>query len=342
MNGVSFFSVTRRDVDQCQFDAWHSHFAEHAYRECVTLVAPSDFVAWLRADDGVHLADDNDVVRRDPHHDDAHDYDDDGWQSALAEPSAITAKNVSDSFRAALNDAIGQLGGECFVKLNWSAPRDAAWLLGAHGADLKFRSVDEILLALKGSDFIAHDLEHRYELCVDAAAVPGDELPRVLVVLKPWRALKRASEFRCFVYRRRLVAACQRHADSCFRHLVDEKAALLATLEQFFATHVAPQRAYALDSFVCDVYVTSARSVRIVDIAPLGAMTDAVLFTWEELAVVCRDALPAELRVVESQLGIRPSLKAAAGLPYDLTLGAVEACPDVDALVDQLRDLTKL
>jgi hypothetical protein len=335
---MSLLPVTRRDVDLCQFDQWHPHFAAHAFASSVSLVAPSEFVAWLRADDGVHLADDNDVVRRATHIDEAIEYDDDGWQTELAAPLEHDALPACAEFRAQLQSALARLGGVCFVKLNWSAPRDASWLLGAHGADLKFTCVDEILLALKGSDFIAHDLEHRYEHCVDAAAVDAAP-PRVTVVLKPWKALRRAGEFRCFVYRRRLIGVSQRHADSCFRHLVDEKAAILGALTAFFATHVAPQTAYALESFVCDVYVTSARAVRILDIAPLGVMTDSVLFTAEELAALCGADAPPELRIVESQHGIRPSLKSVAGLPYDLTLGAVDACANVDALVDQLRAL---
>lgn len=340
----SFFAVSRRDVDLCQFDAWYTHFATHAYR-CCALVAPSELLQFLEGGDGLRLADDNNVVIRDTYVDEAEDYDDDNWQSELNEPVNDAIDSVlPTTFRDELTDAIAKMGGSCFVKLNWSAPRDAAWLLGVHQAALQFSSVDQILLALKGSDFIAHDLTHRYDHCVDASSASDVAPMRLTIVLKPWRALRTSGEFRCFVFRRQLIAVSQRHADTFFRFLIAEEPALARTIAAFFAEHVATQTQFPLESFVCDVYVTSSGAVRIVDIGPFGRMTDAILFQWDEIGALCHARVAGTVdnelafRIVETEQGIRPSLKSVSALPYDLTLGAIEACDDVDALVDQLRD----
>jgi hypothetical protein len=336
----SFFAVTRRDVDLCAFDAWYTHFATHAYR-CRVLVAPSALQRYLESDDGLRLGDDNNVVRRDTFVDEGEDYDDDDWHTELAQPvdNAVDAVLPAD-FSAELTRVMNEeMDGKCFVKLNWSAPRDAAWLLGAHVAPLQFSSVDQILVALKGSDFIAHDLAHRYDHCVDHATAASTPPPPLILVLKPWRALRAAGEFRCFVFQRRLIAVTQRHGDTFFRFLIAEEPALRQTIGAFFAEHVVTQTQFALESFVCDVYVASSGTVRILDIGPFGRMTDAILFSWDEIAALCQ-APSTELtfRIVETEQGIRPSLKSVAAMPYDLTLGAVEACDDVDALVEQLRD----
>ena len=331
-------AVTCADVDLCQFSQWHLHFANHSFR-CQVIDAPSELLAWLTNDDGLHLADSNDLVQRDTRVDDAQDYDDDGWNDALNESTQIDS--LPTAFKDRLRAALHELGGACFVKLNWSAPRDAAWLIGAHGADFKFTSVDQILMALKGSDFIAHDLQHRYEHCVDTRQDSVRLHPPLQVVLKEWRPLQRSSEFRCFVFQRQLIAMCQRNADTFYEFLPSRSAALAETVRQFVAGTVAPS-AFSLNSFVCDVYVTSANKVKLIDIGPFGVMTDPILFTWSELASRCclqASDTPVLMRVVENELGIRPSLKTVTGLPYDMTLGAVEACRDVDSLVDQLRSL---
>jgi hypothetical protein len=71
-----------------------------------------------------------------------------------------------------------EFGGKAFVKLNWSAPKvrlqqnlgrrvtqhrapcfqDAKWVNFA--GNLRCQSVGDVLLLLKSSDFIAHDLTH--------------------------------------------------------------------------------------------------------------------------------------------------------------------------------------
>ena len=63
-----------------------------------------------------------------------------------------------------LREAIEELGGAVFPKLDWSAPRDAGFL---RAGSLKCETPGDIFLLLKGSDFVAHDLTHAFDACVD-------------------------------------------------------------------------------------------------------------------------------------------------------------------------------
>ena len=55
-----------------------------------------------------------------------------------------------------VTQSIHRLGGAVLPKLNWSAPRDAMWI--APGNSLKCVCPGEVILLLKSSNFIAHDI----------------------------------------------------------------------------------------------------------------------------------------------------------------------------------------
>ena len=102
--------------------------------------------------------------------------------------------------------AIEDLGGEVFPKLNWSSPRDASWITTTN--TLKCHHASDIFLLLKSSDFVAHDLAHAYEDCSDE--VEGQKGVRqrpetVQLVLRKWFDLAPSMEFRCFVRDNKLI-----------------------------------------------------------------------------------------------------------------------------------------
>ena len=55
-----------------------------------------------------------------------------------------------------VTQSIHRLGGAVLPKLNWSAPRDAMWI--APGNSLRCVCPGEVILLLKSSNFVAHDL----------------------------------------------------------------------------------------------------------------------------------------------------------------------------------------
>ena len=61
----------------------------------------------------------------------------------------------------AVSDAIRKFGGSVFPKLNWSAPKDACWMLP--NRDLKCSTLSDILLVMKSSKFVEYDLSGRIQ-----------------------------------------------------------------------------------------------------------------------------------------------------------------------------------
>ena len=84
---------------------------------------------------------------------------------------------------------------DVFIKLNWSAPKDATWV--AFNNNLKCSSLSQLFLLLKSSDFIAHDLTQPYSECDDN--IEGDNYIENIeynLVLRQWIDINPGTEFR--------------------------------------------------------------------------------------------------------------------------------------------------
>ena len=228
------------ELTACSFERWYPSLRKHSIPSTV-LPLTSDFVEYLKAD-GVAVA------WGEP------DDDDDGWgdeevvggsaggAAALYGPASQSLLAAEDDEEAeaqppaprfpeleqAVEAAISKHGGAVLPKLNWSAPTDAAWMLGG---SLRCISPRDVLLLLKSSDRVAHDLCDARRLCdcgaaaeqqqADAASAEraeragsagsaGGADAEWVLVLRKWSALRLSSEFRCFRSGGMLIAACQR------------------------------------------------------------------------------------------------------------------------------------
>lgn len=215
--------------------------------------------------------------------------------------------------------AILQAMDGVFTKLNWSAPRDAAWM--SPDGTLRCSSFNDICLLLKSSDFIAHDLTQAYEHCTDAdeALSTLGNLPFELVI-RPWTDISPSSEFRCFIKHRKLIAISQRHHSSFYDYSTSEKSEAFSRITDFYNARISGR--FVDDSFVFDVCsVRSRHDIRVLDFNPFGRRTDALLFTWEELETVDVNShdfsMSSVLRVVETEAGIQPSAYLSYRLPRD-------------------------
>ncbi len=176
--------------------------------------------------------------------------DDDGGQSPdsheAASAAADEASAASDSrpwaerfpeLHAAMEGAIRRLGGEGVVpKLNWSCPSDATWVNPS--ISLACANAEQVVLMLKSSDRIAHDLELLRRGRGGERGTPGrDEgeeadrtvgpegaaVPPVLALRRWRRDLLPERELRCFVRAGALVGACQRDVSQRFPQLAAEE-----------------------------------------------------------------------------------------------------------------------
>ena len=248
-----------------------------------------------------------------------------------------------------IDAAIAALGGAVLPKLNWSAPKDAVWLSPTGSA--KCTNAEEVLLLLKASDSIAHDVCDAYHCCIDndrgAERPEGADGPHggdMFLTLRRWHELRPAMLFRCFVRSRRLVGACQRDPSQFFPFLRDERSRLVHAIGAFVRERIAPR--FEREHVVVDVYVQQSgdqMKVHLVDFNPAGGSTLPLMFEWEELGYDCSegggvaggqsggeaggaggedcaghddDGGAFELRIVEEEQMVRPGLRL--GVPLDM------------------------
>eukprot|EP00752_Nemacystus_decipiens_P007422 g6635.t1 len=262
-------------VLNCQFSQWQPLF-KHCTPRSVVLDLPEDVVRYLQ-EDGVVLPKGFEMSCGQGVQDDSDDEVD--WGNDDNDDD--DCRPDFPGLHTLLTDAIASLGGAVFPKLNWSCPKDAAWV---NGGSLKCSLPGDVLCLLKSSTFISHDLHHAFDACPDATVSrPGT----FTLVLRKWCNLHPSMLFRCFVRERRLVGVSQRDCTSYYGFLVEEADRLSGLLEDFFAAEVCKK--FPDPDCVADVYVDNRSRVWLLDINPFSAVTDSLLFDWSE------DALAAPL-----------------------------------------------
>ena len=269
--------------------------------------------------------------------------DDDDERGALRFPEV----------EAAAEAAIAELGGVAFCKLNWSAPRDAAWLTGG---SLRCECAGDAFALLAASEFAKHDACRAYARCVDAAEPDAVRCDLVLA-FRAWQDLDPAREFRCFVLDGRLVAACQRKIDAAFDDLAAAAADELGEDDDGDRVLDGVRRKIAalLDSgldlprhCVVDVAVQGARAT-LVDVNVASEDTDPLLFTWPELLDLRATTVAAprpsssafELRVVDADSpAVQPSELSSFRAPLDVA--AIAEAGGLDELLAAMQQQQRL
>lgn len=163
-----------------------------------------------------------------------------------------------------------------FPKLNWSAPKDTAWI--ATNGTLKCSSFSEIVLLLRASDSLVNDLCHAFDSCEDKTA---DRPARFYLALRKWYDLRPEMEFRGFVRRGLLVGVSQREVTGFYPSLLEEREELESSIFAFFKDHISEE--FELNDYTFDCYVTRDGRVKLIDFSPWRAFTLPLLFSWEEL-----------------------------------------------------------
>uniref|UniRef100_A0A5K3FJ20 Cell division cycle protein 123 homolog n=1 Tax=Mesocestoides corti TaxID=53468 RepID=A0A5K3FJ20_MESCO len=234
-------------------------------------------------------------------------------------------------FESKVNKAISSLGGMAFPKLNWSAPKDAAWI--NFGSCLKCTSAADLLVLLKASDFISHDIYAPFALCDEASK--SQEEPRLKVILRAWRLIRPETEFRCFIRSKRLYAICQRNYDSYFVFIEVHQENIKCLISEFFETVVKDK--FPLNDYVMDVYIKnefkSSMSVKLLDFNVFGLPTDGLLFEWTEL-----NLFPIDKEIFfrwQTDKTMRSGVMSRYKLPIDLI--DISSGKDPEKLIDLVQ-----
>lgn len=221
-----------------------------------------------------------------------------------------------------LRSFIDEFNGEFVVKLNWSCPTDATWMIGN---SFKCRCLSDIYVLLKSSDRVLFDLEHMFDCCDDKTiATPPD----VIVVLRKWANLHPSMEFRVFVRGKSIVGICQRDCHTYYDFLEDKLDTLEQLIVQQFQRNI--RDVFPLEQYAVDLYIDQKQRVWVIDFNSFGSPTCPILFTWEELAGKMIDDTvdpPTTVFGESLQQGTSPCTVEAAAIDFRIIFSADEVLP---------------
>ncbi|KGN66107.1 cell division cycle protein 123 homolog [Cucumis sativus] len=310
--------MKEEEVNLCQIQEWYPKFKSFSIKTLIHHL-PESFVHYLLDDSSpfvlpLSISNDDALPNRvfnpvdEPDFQLKQESDDDSDQPTSPPPSF-------PDLESDVKHSISSLGGSVFPKLNWSAPKDSAWI--SPNGTLKCSSFSEIALLLRSSDSLVHDLCHAYDSCTDKSS---SRPSKFFLALRKWYpSLRPEMEFRCFVKNRNLIGISQREVTTFYPALVEKKERLREVILEFFIDHVKAN--FELENYTLDVYVTRNESVKIVDFNPWGAFTLPLLFDWEELEEAQKEEI--DLRIVECRRAVRPGLKTAVPFDYlDMSSGS--------------------
>jgi len=327
--------MLKADVTACSFENWFVNFAHLTIKSKLIKIKDDAFLSYLigEGESTIRLPSSSSAAGADgkaqSSEKDGSSSDDDDWDEEDADADSRLAPSFPEMEKE-IRAAIKLLGGDVFPKLNWSAPRDAAWI--SCDKTLKCRSVDDVLLLFKSSDFALRDLTQPFLHCEDADEV--DEKPELsFIVLRQWRSdIIPNSEFRCFIKSSVLVGICQRHDDAFFPYIAANETQIQRDIQTFYERNVKGK--FHRLNFVMDVFRKSSGDVLLIDFGPWGRVTDALMFNWTELNSISAEDVTTNssdssspsttstnswplFRFVLSDADMRPTRFASSAVPLD-------------------------
>jgi len=326
--------MRKSEVLACSFDQWYQAFKQHTIKSKVIPLEDSAFVAYLSGDGESTLRlPVEEKTKEHAGHVQAHaGSDSDDWSDDEEEQTPPSFPVIEAKIKA----AITSLGGKVFPKLNWSAPRDAAWL--SMDKTLGCSSIGDVLLLIKASDFCLRDLTQPFVHCQDMIE-EEERMPTPCLIVREWREdLVPNSEFRCFINDSRMVGISQRHDDAHFPFISANSNQIQTDIEIFYRSHIHGR--FSLPSFAMDIHRNSRGDIVLIDFGPWGPVTDPLMFTWPELEELGRTAASIgstspDFRFVTSDADMRPCRFAASAMPIDFA--HLASGQDPEKLIDFLN-----
>lgn len=316
--------VTSAQINACTYSKWSKYFTNNIPPAVVLSDVPSEFLDYLKSESIRLPLQNSDPVKATSDN----EYSD--WEGD-EQPSENPVAAFAD-FHAQIEAAVAELGS-VVVKLNWSAPKDAKWILA--GNSLECTSAVDIYLLLSASDHTAHDLNgYIYEECEDKDV---DKMNIEVVIKKYVRDFNPALEFRLFIHSGEIIGVSQRDINHYqFLETIQDK--LRDTITRFHKSVLLnskfPLRDYIMDAYIAHPY----DKITILDINPFTRKWDLLLFTWLELLEKEPDGT-FDLRIItESNLG------AMARKDYgesQVPIEVVDALLNSDAMIELAREWQK-
>ncbi|KAI0947119.1 hypothetical protein AcV7_009632 [Taiwanofungus camphoratus] len=192
-----------------QFSSWYPRFSSLSIKSTIIRPLSQEFREYLDSD-SVFVPEGAEDVPAESTLSDDEGYDLEGSEEADELQRKFAFPDLDAQIREAISDY-----GAVFPKLNFSSPRDSAWILPA-SSPLKCTSPADVYLLLKSSDFVQHDLDINlvFDGCEPQPSFGADATIHVdyelELVLRKWYPVDRSRELRCFVRQEVLLGLSQR------------------------------------------------------------------------------------------------------------------------------------
>lgn len=271
-------------LENCSFSEWYRKYWKFTFKSIVVPL-PQEFISFLKSD--------SIIIPSGPTTDNFSDSESCSDQSE-DDKGDFDQQTQFAPLLQKITESIALLGGCAFPKLNWSSPKDAKWITCTN--TLKCVTATDVLLLLKSSDFISHDLNFAFNACVDQnTSYPTTY--NFTLILREWIDVNMANEYRCFVDPQKgLLGVCQRDTANHYAFNCDprEKANVLLEINEFIMGNIGDLHRDGA-RFVVDLVFRDSRQLNICDFAVFGGATDSLLYEWEEFET----DIEVEVRVVE-------------------------------------------
>ncbi|RXK36262.1 hypothetical protein M231_06465 [Tremella mesenterica] len=299
-----FPDYPREHIDATRISSWYSTFraltVPSVIVDLASLGEKDSFLHWL-ASDSIFLPENSEPSRRMTPASTSSSDDGDDEEAPVYRLPLLTK---------AIWDVLRKYGGDVFPKLNWTAPRDAAFILPqTSSGPLCCTSPADVYLLLKSSDLISHDLDPE---AAYHPSPPPDDGVKIELVLRKYTSINPSTEFRCFVRRNMLLGVSQRDGNR-YEHWqgIRARQRLVETVRSFWEDEIRGVYEGG-DDYIFDIDLPSPSSPRIIDFNIYRPTTDPLLFTYPQLhAILIRSLQPPEedktrerlpiLRVVEQE-----------------------------------------
>lgn len=316
--------VSRQHAINCSYSSWSRHFPKENLIEAKVLSPiPSEFLGYLTAD-GIRLEDNPYEYIINNSDNDYSDWEDE-QQNNDSNNNQISQIHSFQEFHESVKSTILALDNSVVPKLNWSAPKDAKWMLINNS--LECRDTNDIYLLLKSSDHIVDDIDNAF----DGISEETDSFPFELV-LKKFVDVNPALEFRVFIKDSNIVGISSRDMNH-YPYLALELPTIRSTIELFFNQY---GRSFSESSYILDLYIPKPYTkVTIIDVNPFSPKAESYLYTWDELL----SPLPQdefEFRIVpENNTGSFATKEfSESQVPFDV----VDAAVDTSSMVQLMRE----
>ncbi|WVQ73443.1 hypothetical protein IAR50_003015 [Cryptococcus sp. DSM 104548] len=293
-----FPTLTLQHIDAARTSSWHDTFADITFPAQVIDLAElgeqEEFSRWLEADsifypEGSEGTEDTATLSEEPF----------ARSRSSSNASDASSSSIPPVYRlpklnAAIREAIKVFGGAVFPKLNWTSPKDAAFILPqASYGPLHCTTPSDIYLLLKSSDFVTHDIDPATAHSgLDSGDPALERKPKIELVLKKFESLNPSREVRGFVRENVLVGISQRDMNF-YDHLQPQEIRdkIVQTVKEFWLDEIRDNYEGGAN-YAFDLYLTpNYEDATIIDFQPYRQSTDALLFAYEELHSIAQSAL---------------------------------------------------